>query len=84
MEQEVRKYLRIHNDFTMKKIFDDARLYPGVISYLEFEAPSISVVGIREGLFGRKYLETKTLTKIGRRRSSGVGLHIILQSISEK
>ena len=82
MEQEARKYLPTTNDCTMKKIFEDSRLWPGVLSHLEFTS-MITVAGIRDGLFTDDYKMKKTLTKIGSRRGSGVR-YLGLQSISEK
>ena len=76
MEKEAREYLPIHDDIAMKKIFVDHRLWPGVVSYLEFECKTITAAGIRDGLFKEKYGKKKTLTKLGHRRGSGVRLHV--------
>ena len=71
-EQEVRQYLPASDDSKMKKVFEDARLWPGVVSYVEFEAESITAAGIRDALFTPEYFMKKTPTKLGRRRKSGV------------
>ena len=75
LEKQAKEFLPAHNDFAMKKVFGDSRLYPGVISYLEFETLSLTVSGIRDGLFNKEYRMRKTITKLGSRRGSGVRFH---------
>ena len=72
LEKQVKEFLPAQNDFAMKKVFGDSRLYPGVVSYLEFDALSITPSGIRDALFTKEYRMRKTLTKLGSRRGAGV------------
>ena len=76
LEQQAKQYLPAINDFAMKKVFGDHRLWPGVVQHVEFEALDLTVYGIRNALFHADYRMKKTLTKIGSRRGTGVRLHL--------